>query len=499
MNSRKLFVFVSMLVIAATLLSACGGGATPAPAPTQAPAPAPTQAPAKPVEPTKAPAPTAAPTKAPEVKVSNPPKSADEVDAIDLKGKNVQVTYWHNRPQKDQDFLQGMLDEFNKSNPYGITAKAEIAGASYNDVYNKVNAAIQAGQPPEISVAYQNQAAFYRGQGAIIDLTPFVASKKYGLSDDDKKDYFQAFLDSDKNPQYKGEVLGFPTQRSMDVLYYNADWLQKLGYSAPPVTWKEFEEMACKAADPANKKYGWAFRHDASNFATLVFGRGGRILAADGQSYVFNSPEGVDAVQMIQRLFEKKCAVEIPTSERYGEQNRFGNGEILFVLASSSGLPFYADTVNKGAKFKFDIAMPPFNGKPAINLYGASVSVYKTTPEKELAAWLMIKFLGEKAQTTRWAIQTGYLPVRASAKNDVIAAFKKDALYGPVADSYAKMFDWAQYSLIESPVAGYDPVRALIDTDVMSKVLTDPKADVKGLLDAAITKANGVLKENAPK
>jgi ABC-type glycerol-3-phosphate transport system substrate-binding protein len=202
---------------------------------------------------------------------------------------------------------------------------------------------------------------------------------------------------------------------------------------------------------------------------------------------------------MIQRLFEKKCAVEIPTSERFGEQNRFGNGEILFVLASSSGLPFYADTVSKGAKFKFDIAMPPFNGKPAINLYGASVSVYKTTPEKELAAWLMIKFLGEKAQTTRWAVQTGYLPVRASAKDDVIAAFKKDPLYGPVADSYAKMFDWAQYSLIESPVAGYDPVRALIDTDVMSKVLTDPKADVKGLLDAAITKSNGVLKENAPK
>jgi len=58
-----------------------------------------------------------------------------------------------------------MLDEFNKSNPYGITAKAEIAGASYNDVYNKVNAAILAGQPPEISVAYQNQAAFYSRAG----------------------------------------------------------------------------------------------------------------------------------------------------------------------------------------------------------------------------------------------------------------------------------------------------------------------------------------------
>ncbi len=184
----------------------------------------------------------------------------------------------------------------------------------------------------------------------------------------------------------------------------------------------------------------------------------------------------------------------------FSGQNRFANGEVLFVFGSSSGLPFYADAVGKAGKFKWDIALPPQSGpKPAINLYGASVSVYKTTPEKELAAWLVVKFLGEKAQTTRWAIQTGYLPVRASAKADVIAGFKANPTWGPVADSYAKMFDWAPYSMIESPVAGYDPVRALIDTDIMSKVLTDPKADVKKLLDDGVKKANDLLKENAPK
>ena len=513
MKSRKLFVLLSLLVVLAIAVTSCAAPTpTAAPAPTKAPAaaaPEPTKAPEATKAPTPAPTKAAEPTKAPEAtkapaaaaaKVSNPPKAAAEVDAIDLKGKNVAVTYWHNRPQKDQDFLQGMLDEFNKSNPYGITAKAEIAGASYPDVYNKVNAAIQAGQPPELSVAYQNQAAFYRNQDAVIDLTPFLQSKTYGLSEADAKDYFQTFLDSDANPQFKGERLGFPTQRSMDVLYYNADWLKQLGYDAPPKTWKEFEEMACKATNKDQKKYGWAFRHDASNFASLVFTRGGRILAPDGQSYVFNSPEGVDAVQMIQRMFEKGCAVEIPTSERNGEQNRFANNEVLFVLGSSSGLPFYADAVSKGGKAKWDIALPPQSGpKPAINLYGASASVYNTTPEKELAAWLVLKFLGEKAQTTRWAAQTGYLPVRQSAKDDVIKAFKANPQWGPVADSYAKMFDWTPYSMIESPVAGYDPVRAAIDTDVMSKVINDPKADVKKLLDAAVTKSNGILKENAPK
>ncbi len=506
MRTRKLFVVLSLVVVVAMLLSACAQPtATPVP-PTKAPAAAPTAAPAptKAPAPTQAPAPTAAPapTKAPEptkVVVNNPPKTAAEVEAIDLKGKNVTVTYWHNRPQADQDFLQGMLDEFNKSNPYGITAKAEIAGASYNDLYNKVNAAIAAGQPPEISLAYQNQAAFYRGQGAVIDLNPFMQSKTYGLSDADLKDYFQAFLDSDANPQYKGERLGFPTQRSMDVIYYNVDWLQKLGYSAPPTDWKTFEEIACKAVDKTNKKAGWAYQHDASNFAAVVFGFGGRILAADGQSYVFNSDAALQATQMLQRMFANGCIIEVPASESNGQQNRFGNGDVLFAMGSSSGLPFYSDAVSKGGKFKWDIAMPPFNGKPVINLYGASVSIYKTTPEKELAAWLVIKFLGEKAQTTRWAVQTGYLPVRLSAKDDVIKAFKANAKWGPVADSYAKMFDWAPYSAIESPVAGYDPVRLLIDTDLVTKIMTDPKVDAKALLDAVVTKSNAVLKENAPK
>src|SRR5262249_27724674 len=202
---------------------------------TSAPAPAakPTTAPAAPAQaqpttapttaPAAAPQPTTAPQAAP-VSVSNPPTTPQMVDSIDLKGKNVEVTYWHNRPQQDQDLLQSMLDEFNKTNPYGITAHAENAGAGYPDVYNKVNAAIQAGQPPEMSVAYQNQAAFYRAENAVVDLTPFVKSTKYGLSADDLKDYYQAFLDSDENPQFSGERLGFPAQRSMDVMYYNADW-----------------------------------------------------------------------------------------------------------------------------------------------------------------------------------------------------------------------------------------------------------------------------------
>jgi multiple sugar transport system substrate-binding protein/sn-glycerol 3-phosphate transport system substrate-binding protein len=495
------------MIATALFLSACSSGAG-TPPPTPAPA-QPTSAPAAAAKPTtSAPQPTTAPggaaqaTSAPaapaQVSVSNPPTSAEMVDAINLQGKNVEVTYWHNRPQQDQDLLQGMLDEFNKSNPYGITAHAENAGAGYPDVYNKVNTAIQANQPPEMSVAYQNQAAFYRAQGAVVDLNPFIKSTKYGLSQDDLKDYVQAFLASDENPQFSGERLGFPTQRSMDVLYYNADWLKQLGADSAPKDWKTWEDLACKASD-SQSKYGWAVQHDASTFAALVFGHGGQILATDGKSYVFNSPAGVESLAMMQRMFKNKCAVEVPTSERNGEQNRFGAATALFTLGSSSGLPFYQQAVSSGGKFQWSIEMPPISGQPAINLYGASISVYKTTPEKELASWLVLKYLGEKTQTTKWASATGYLPVRQSAKQDVINNYKNDPKWGPVADSYAKMFDWAQYAKVESPVAGYDPVRDLIDKQTMTKVMSDSETDPKKILDDVVAQANQILADNAPK
>jgi ABC-type glycerol-3-phosphate transport system substrate-binding protein len=288
MRFQKRFVLLSVVMVFALLISACAPAASPTQAPagaqptTAAAAPttaaaqptkaaAPTTAAAAPTtaaaEPTKAAAPTtaaaqptkaaAAPTTAAAGEVSNPPTSPEQVDAIDLTGKNVEVVFWHNRPQQDQEFLQGMLDEFNESNPYGITARAEIAGASYNEVYNKVNAAIQAGQPPDMSVAYQNQAATYRAAGAVIDLNPFIESEEYGLSEADQQDYFETFLNSDANPQFQGERLGFPTQRSMEVLYYNVDWLTSLGYDGPPETWAEFpNRRALRRAEPLRQWRG---------------------------------------------------------------------------------------------------------------------------------------------------------------------------------------------------------------------------------------------------
>ena len=110
-----------------------------------------------------------------------------------------------------------------------------------------------------------------------------VNSPKVGPVPEDQADFFPGFWAQDIFPLFNYERLGFPPNRSMEVVHYNTDWLKELGYDAPPTTPEEFKEMACKAAEQpftkATLKAAWATcsRIDASRFASWAFAFGGDI------------------------------------------------------------------------------------------------------------------------------------------------------------------------------------------------------------------------------
>ncbi len=424
------------------------------------------------------------------------------VDSIDLTGKNVEVIYWHNRPQQDQDLLQSMLDEFNKSNPYGITAHAEIAGAAYADVYNKVNAAIQAGQPPEISVAYQNQAAFYRAQGRGHRPQSLHQEQQVRPEPGRSERLLPDLPGQRREPTVPGRAsrLPHPAVDRRPVLQRRLAASARL--DSPPTDWQAWEQAACKASDPSQNKYGWAMVSTiASDFASMVFSRGGRILSDDGSAYVFNDQSGVDSLALMQRMFKNKCAVEVPASERNGEQNRFANGQVLFVMGSSSGLAGTQDAVSKGDNFKWDIAVLPEHrqaGDQPVRRQRLGLQDDAREGARRLAgaqvpgrarlrrpAGPRIPAICQCARAPR---TTSCRPTRPIPK------------WGAAADSYGQACSTgSQYAMVESPVAGYDPVRDLIDKNLMSRVVTDAAVDPKSILDDVVNQSNAILKENAPR
>ena len=360
------------------------------------------------------------------------------------------VTYWYQHSRTREEALQAMIEDFNASNEWGITVRGEYAG-SYGEIYNRIIAGIPAGDVPDISVAYQNQAATYVTQGAIVELTPYIESKQWGFTEEQRQDFFPFVELGDYLLQFEGRY-GFPPHRSMEVLFYNEDWLRELGYDHPPRTWDEFKEMACAASDPAAGTYGYEMSIDASTFADMVFNRGGSMVNEDGSAYTFGDQAGLEVLTGIQELFSEGCA--ILETEAYGDQTDFGQARVLFTFSSTSGLPFYRDAVTEGAGFNWSIStMPSTLETPRVNIYGASLSILRTTPERQLASWLFIKWLTEPEQSARWSRATNYFPVRRSAAEELAGYLEENP-------QYEKAFGFLDHDIaIEPGVVAYDECR----------------------------------------
>lgn len=407
----------------------------------------------------------------------------------DVDPTGATVVYWHQHSRAREEALNKMIAEFNATNPYKITVKGEYAGG-YNDIYTKMNAAIAGGAKPDLVVAYQNNAAAYQVSGALVDLNPYVNDKKWGLGED-IKDFFEGFIMQDVNAQFGGQRLGFPPNRSMEVVYYNKTWMREAGIGEPPATWDAFYEACAKATDKAKGTYGYAISTDASNIFAQVISRGGEIAKKDGTGYTYNTPEMKASMQFMKRLYDAGYGRKI--GERYGDQNDFGNRKVMFTMSSTSGLPFYEEAVakGKGGQFEWSVAAIPHTTPKAVqNIYGASLSVPKSTPQKQLAAWIFIKWMSEPKQQARWVEVSGYFPVR----NSTLASLGDYTAKNP---KFGDAFKLLQTSTLkaEPPFAGYDVVRdaassafnAILDGADIDKTLAD--------LDA---KANKVHKESKP-
>lgn len=421
------------------------------------------------------------------------------IDEVDPTGAN--VVFWHQHSGGREEELLAIVEEFNTTNEYGITIEARNEGG-YGDIYDKMIAGLTTGEVPGLVVAYQNQAAAYEVADGLISLDPYINHPEYGLSEEDVADFFQAFLSADRLPQFGGESFGFPPNRSMEVLYYNADWLQELvdagaiSFEGPPQTPEQFAEAVCAAAenpfsqnpDPSFS-LGYEVRTDASSVAALTFARGEEIYDAENNQFTYNNPETAAALTQMADLLAQGCAGEI--AERFGDQTDFGNGKVLFTMGSSSGLPFYKSAVEEGEAggFEWSVAPIPYTtDEPVMNIYGASVSIPQTDPETQLAAWLFLKFYTNPEIQARWARASNYFPVRESVAAGLDEYFTENP-------AYQEAFSLLPFTKSEPGVAGYDPIRDEAEAAFVRILQGEDAATVLEELDAT---ANALLEEAAP-
>lgn len=402
---------------------------------------------------------------------------------VDPRGQT--VVWWHNHSGSREERLKAIVDSFNAENPCGITVEAQNQGG-YDAIRDKVNASIAAGeQPAAILVGYQNDQEFYQLNDALVDLNILLNDPKWGLSAEEQADFYASFFDQSVHPLFDNQRLGFPPNRSMEVLYYNQSWLEELGFSGPPTTPEEFKEMACAAAAAkGDGTGGYILRDDASAVAAWTYAFGGDVLTEDGSQYVYNSPATIEAMTFLKGMYDEGCAYFF--TEGFPNP-QFAARKAIFTQGSTSGIPFYAADIAKVAEEQGRApdewgvaAIPHTTPEPVQNIYGGDVMIAKTTPEQELAAWIFIKWFTSPEIQARWVEISGYFPTRAST-----AQYFSEAVLAnkPFQQGVALL----PYSAYEPQLISYQAVRDAA-TRAFNEIMQG--ADIQATLDNLTAFAN---------
>lgn len=324
----------------------------------------------------------------------------------------ITIELWHTRGEgKNGDEMARVVDEFNKTNEYGITVESTYIGA-YDETLSKAVTAIGAGDNPTlVLLAATPGVDTLASMDCLADLTPYIERDNFDLDNINEAFTYKMY--------YNDEIISMPYVRSCTVILYNKDLFDKAGISDIPTDWAEFSK-ACKTVTEKTGAYGFITTPDATYFQnTWLRSMGGDgIISQDG-----NGASCLDDGTMETLLTDWLHGVEDGWMMQYDPTNSdavneaFSNGRVAAVSVSSGSLTSYIDLANEAGITLGTASMPGYSGKSTAEIGGGNIAIIKNNSNDQqiAAAWEFIKCLLEDENVATNAINTGYLPITNSS------------------------------------------------------------------------------------
>lgn len=322
----------------------------------------------------------------------------------------IHISFWHAMDGNRGRVLASLVQEFNLTHPAIIVHERFIGTKQrfanhYNVLIRELLLSIKKEAPPVLAQVYESWTTQFIEAEAIIPMEQFFTGQE-GLSTEEVEDFIPLLRLANT---YNGKLWTLPFNKSLYVLYYNANSFKKKRLH-PPRTWEEFRETAKRLTVISSNKraiarYGFVFQPSVDLFGILLYSHGGEYF--NEKEPAFNNPIGILVLQYLTDLVVRD-KVAYPS---YQPVEDFIQGKADMIIATT---PVYT-TLSKQAKpyFKVGIAPLPRGTEDRSLMAGTNLAVFaKTTPEQQHAAWLFIKWLLSKEHSVEWAVQTGYIPVR---------------------------------------------------------------------------------------
>lgn len=390
-------------------------------------------------------------------------EKADAVDWSQVEPAS-EITWWSNHPGQSQAVEEELIKRFNVEHPE-ITVNLVTAGANYDEVAQRFQAASQTDELPDLVIASDVWWFRYHLNDQIMPL-------------DDVFEHLDADAD-DFNPalygdyEYDDQHWAAPYARSTPLFYYNKDMWAAAGLpDRGPKTWDELQEWST-ALQGQVPQGGSALGLSTGPswgawwFENMIWGQGGAY--SDGFDLTLDSKESVEGGQFLSDLFHSSGVATLSADDAMKD---FSAGLIASTIGSTGSLKGALDA----APFEVGTAYlpdgPDGGGTPT---GGTGLAIPSSrSPEQQLAAAMFLQFITNTENTAYFSQNTGYMPVRTSA----VESDTMKALYEQTPQFRTAVDQLADKARSQDDVRVFVPGADALLNEAIEKIViegTDPK------------------------
>ncbi len=318
-------------------------------------------------------------------------------------GSKVTVNYWTSfGTGVNGDAQNKLIADFNASQ-----SDIEVVATpyeSYEAIAQSLISGLQTGDVPDMTLFSEAWWFRFYLAGALVDLNTLITPES------NVEDYIQTlYVEYQRN----GGQWAIPFARSTPLLYYNTAMVEEAGLTGEIYEkWSNLQANGQQLIDGSGAEYAFAFGSAAGYGSWFLQGTvwGFDGAYSDPDLNILLSEEGaVNAGEAMRTLVETgvAAAVSDPTQD-------FINGVTAAIFSSTGSL----GNLTASASFDFTTAFLPSELSFGCCTGGSGLSILaNASDEVRQAAFKYIEYATSTDVTAEWAQTTGYMPVRASARD----------------------------------------------------------------------------------
>jgi multiple sugar transport system substrate-binding protein len=314
-------------------------------------------------------------------------------------------------------FTQGHVAPFTRFGAHHKIDVAVVTESSDTDTYfENLRTQLEAGVADvDVIAGDVSWPAQFASQGWLADLSSrFTPAERAA--------FLPAVIDSN---MYNGKIYGVPFFTDDGFLYYRKDLLEKSGYSGPPHTWSELQEMASKVMRDQKLKYGFTFtgaNYEGGTLLGMEFVKtsGGTVI--EGNSVAANSPQAIDGLTIARSMITRGISPQAVAEYMEGTVEApfiAGNsvflrnwGYMFSVISDPKQSKIHPSQVGVVALPRASTAIAPVNVGGGWNLY---MNAYSKNQD---AAWKLMQFMSSPAQQKHTMEKIEYTPTLTALFHD---------------------------------------------------------------------------------